>query len=264
MATGRGDLVGLHEPQGRETLAEGGSLGVQVTSVFQDTASPTALVDPDHVGRGEASGENFCFGEHPRVQQDQTRRYRITVIIVLCHCVRFSYMMESEIHREEGVMTEETKVCGKCRKRKDISRFSRSWVRNRQKYQIRHLCKQCEVSQMQVRRKQDPEGRHRFIKNHDLLRYYGIRIEEYDRMISDQKNACQICGRKEEAKRQNHINHLCVDHCHKTGMVRGLICNGCNIALPAIERDPDWGRKAKAYLAKHRTGCQADLLGDMG
>ena len=41
---------------------------------------------------------------------------------------------------------------------------------------------------------------------------------------------------------------LFVDHDHNTGEVRGLLCNRCNVLLPAIEDEP-WRRRAFDYLA---------------
>ena len=56
---------------------------------------------------------------------------------------------------------------------------------------------------------------------------YGITIEQYDSMLLSQKNKCYICN--EEKK-------LVVDHCHKTGAIRKLLCHGCNTVLGKIEK----------------------------
>ena len=54
-------------------------------------------------------------------------------------------------------------------------------------------------------------------------------IEQYQEILEKQKGCCEICNRL--AKR------LVVDHNHKTGKVRGLICDRCNLWLAAIEFD---------------------------
>ena len=54
---------------------------------------------------------------------------------------------------------------------------------------------------------------------------YGIRPEEYWQLFKEQGGVCAIC--KEPPKKQR----LCVDHCHTTGKIRGLLCKSCNAGL---------------------------------
>jgi hypothetical protein len=69
------------------------------------------------------------------------------------------------------------------------------------------------------------------------LKYmYGINLEQYNKILSYQNNVCAICH-------QISYRNLVVDHCHKTGIVRGLLCDSCNVTLglmgediPSIER----------------------------
>lgn len=60
-------------------------------------------------------------------------------------------------------------------------------------------------------------------RDRHLSRNYGITDSDYQVMYADQSGCCQIC-------RQHH-DVLCVDHCHSTGRVRGLLCNNCNRAI---------------------------------
>src|SRR6266851_2205326 len=57
-----------------------------------------------------------------------------------------------------------------------------------------------------------------------VLKRYGISEEEYERLLRLQNGVCAICKEKPEG-------WLCVDHCHLTGKVRGLLCKNCNSAL---------------------------------
>lgn len=83
----------------------------------------------------------------------------------------------------------------------------------------------------------DPEGnRRRWLK-----RAYGITVEQYDAMLKKQKGRCAICRRKPVYK-------LSVDHCHKTGRVRGLLCRPCNNALGNIEDRIKTAEAIVAYL----------------
>jgi hypothetical protein len=62
-------------------------------------------------------------------------------------------------------------------------------------------------------------------------RDYNITIEEYNEMFDDQKGCCKICGRHQSEFKQR----LCVDHDHKTGKIRGLLCHTCNRFLGYID-----------------------------
>ncbi|MCZ0976200.1 endonuclease VII domain-containing protein [Streptomyces albulus] len=71
---------------------------------------------------------------------------------------------------------------------------------------------------------------------------YGLRPGEYDRLFAAQGGRCAICG---GARKQR----LSVDHCHKTQLVRGLLCRMCNGRLLTAAKDhPETLRAAASYL----------------
>jgi hypothetical protein len=74
-----------------------------------------------------------------------------------------------------------------------------------------------------------------------LKRKYGMSLEEFDRILAEQGGACAICG-------QTSNETLCVDHCHQTGKVRGLLCRRCNGGLGCYGDNPLFMSKAVAYL----------------
>jgi len=63
------------------------------------------------------------------------------------------------------------------------------------------------------------------------LRKYGITPEQYDAMLASQNGVCAICLLPEARTRNGKPTKLCVDHCHQTGRVRGLLCTRCNSCL---------------------------------
>lgn len=69
--------------------------------------------------------------------------------------------------------------------------------------------------------------------------YYGITIEQYDTLFAQQNGVCAICQKPETKLDRTgvKIKRLCVDHCHKTNVVRGLLCFSCNTALGHIYED---------------------------
>lgn len=73
---------------------------------------------------------------------------------------------------------------------------------------------------------------------------YGISSEEYWRIYEAQQRACYICRRATGARKK-----LSVDHCHTTGVVRGLLCTPCNRnVLGHLRDDMDALLRAIDYL----------------
>jgi hypothetical protein len=87
-------------------------------------------------------------------------------------------------------------------------------------------------------------------KNYNLLKKFGITIDQYDRLLEEQRGVCAICKREEVKAKQGVIMALAVDHCHKTGKVRGLLCNSCNLALGKFGDDAGRLRAAINYLGE--------------
>ena len=69
---------------------------------------------------------------------------------------------------------------------------------------------------------------------------YGLTIEQYDGLKVAQGGGCAMCGK---------VGRLFIDHDHKTGRVRGLLCPGCNGALGHFEK-VGWWDLAQTYLAR--------------
>lgn len=74
-----------------------------------------------------------------------------------------------------------------------------------------------------------------------MLRIYGLDQNQFELMLKEQNDSCNIC--KEPFEKTPHI-----DHCHITGVVRGLLCFHCNSVLGHAKDNPDILRAAIAYL----------------
>ena len=85
-----------------------------------------------------------------------------------------------------------------------------------------------------------------------VLRQHGITPEQYDLMLALQNGVCAICRKTPER------GLLYVDHCHRTGKVRGLLCMKCNSALGLYEDDPNRTEAATAYLRAAHAGLTHD------
>lgn len=77
-----------------------------------------------------------------------------------------------------------------------------------------------------------------------MRKKYGITFEQYEVMYANQQGKCSICLK--------HKDRLAVDHCHSTGVVRGLLCRVCNTAIGMLKDDPTLVERALDYLTHHR------------
>jgi len=114
-------------------------------------------------------------------------------------------------------------------------------------------CKTCKVAKTIAWARRNPEraretnrrNRAKHGHTYELRKLYGIDSEIYHAMLNTQGGVCAICSAPPTKKR------LAVDHDHKTGKNRGLLCAMCNHALERMESIPDWHEKAIAYLVKY-------------
>jgi hypothetical protein len=72
---------------------------------------------------------------------------------------------------------------------------------------------------------------------------HGLSQEDYEGMLARQHGACGIC----EIPFQRTPR---IDHCHVTGLVRGLLCNNCNLAIGNLKDNPSFAYRAGAYLER--------------
>lgn len=121
------------------------------------------------------------------------------------------------------------KRCGRCGKKKRVDAFHRQ---TRAKDGRKSWCKLCH---------RETERVGQFLRN--LFKLYGITKVEYDVMAAAQGGQCAICG-------DTFNETACVDHDHKTGKVRGLLCNPCNIGLGGFKDDPVRLAAAVRYLQR--------------
>jgi hypothetical protein len=94
----------------------------------------------------------------------------------------------------------------------------------------------------------------RNLQNARFIRQYGISLEDYEKLFAEQNGLCAICKEPERAKHRTNetrIRMMCIDHCHITGKVRGLLCGDCNRGLGMFRDNPKYLSSASDYLIKH-------------
>jgi hypothetical protein len=118
--------------------------------------------------------------------------------------------------------------CKSCR-----SRINREWRKRQPDYE-------------KIRYQKDKVA----VRERHLRRKYGVDLAEYGRLLVDQGGCCAICG---AAERDQFKSVFHVDHCHKTGEVRGLLCRGCNHMLGVVSDDPTVLQRAIGYLTSRKS-----------
>jgi hypothetical protein len=111
-------------------------------------------------------------------------------------------------------------------------------------------CKECDKARKRKERIERPHtipDRKAWLKKN-----YGITIEDYNRMFEEQNGTCAICKQEGIIKKGT----LCVDHCHTTGVVRGLLCHSCNVGLGHFLDNKETMKTAIKYLEKYESRCE--------
>lgn len=86
-----------------------------------------------------------------------------------------------------------------------------------------------------------------------LTRYAGITQDEFDALFKKQEGRCAICDTnlKRPWTMTGHSHRAHVDHCHRNGIVRGILCNGCNLGIGMFKDDVWRMKRAVAYLERN-------------
>jgi len=155
-----------------------------------------------------------------------------------------------------------TKCCMGCLEQLPISSFS---IQKNYPDGLHHKCKNCLASVRKVK-STDP---HVILKrrkavakyraenpnsgvNRHLFNKFGISLEQYEELFERQGGVCALCKKPETTRRNKKGDggeRLAVDHCHDTGVVRGLLCFKCNTAIGALGDTHESAIKAMKYLS---------------
>ena len=131
---------------------------------------------------------------------------------------------EVRLTRQKG----ENRLCARCEQTKPNEEFYKSFSGQRQKWRRGIYCKLCLPIVQQER-----------VWKHS----YGISRKQFEDMLGEQNGVCDICGGPSTERR-----NFCVDHNHKTGKVRGLLCVRCNSLLGNAKDSIEILKQAIEYL----------------
>jgi len=127
------------------------------------------------------------------------------------------------------------KTCFKCKTQKPFLEFYSDKTR---KGGFSTYCKACQAKYYKENRIEK--------LNKARTRNYGITLEEFNKKIIQQNNACDIC----KLPFVPHKNP-CVDHNHTTGKVRSLLCTHCNAGIGHFKESIQIMQSAQEYLKKY-------------
>ena len=141
------------------------------------------------------------------------------------------------------------KTCRKCGEVKDVAEFdkhpSTDFFGN-VVYRTASRCKPCVRATTQDYRQQlspeEKERRGKVSKDTALRKKYGITLAQFDEAIVAQRDGCAVCGKWRCLP--------AVDHCHKSGRFRAILCRKCNTALGMIEEDEAIALALAKYIRK--------------
>lgn len=143
------------------------------------------------------------------------------------------------------------KKCKKCGVSKSVDQYGRH-PNTRDK--LRTSCKGCNSlssaewnkahpEKVQAWREGNADRVQRIERNSRYQQRYGITLERYEALLAEQGGVCAICKSDTLVKM-----HFSVDHCHKTGKVRALLCQHCNAGLGNFKDSPEIMDAAAAYV----------------
>jgi hypothetical protein len=118
------------------------------------------------------------------------------------------------------------------------------------KYYIQNKEKICSLSKKRLLK--DPKKKYLISLKSELKTNFGLTLEQYFSLLKNQNGLCAICNNPEKLidPRTQRIRKICVDHCHKSKKIRGLLCSNCNRGLGLLKDSIKILESAIIYLKK--------------
>lgn len=135
--------------------------------------------------------------------------------------------------------------------------YMRAWRERNVPRELHARCKTCGAAIQRTRadigqpkKFCDAECRQRY----RAVERHGLGDGRYAALLDDQDGGCAICGTTEPGG--SYGRNFAIDHCHQTGVVRGLLCSHCNRAIGYLRDNPKLCRAAAEYLERSSAhGC---------
>lgn len=140
------------------------------------------------------------------------------------------------------------RMCTVCKTAKPFEDFYDGLKSKKQRYStnkkyLHSRCKECDHARVRIYHKDNKQRLRKQMLIRHRFREYGLTEEQYNNMVLSQNNLCAICNNPSKNKA------LAIDHNHKTGEVRGLLCQNCNLAIGLFKENIIIFNKAIEYLS---------------
>jgi hypothetical protein len=163
------------------------------------------------------------------------------------------YMAERRLDPVQGEKNREASRKWRAANREKGNTIAKAW-RDRNPERVKELNRAwCEKNARYKAEYQKAEYR-RVRRSTHLGKKFGLTEEQYEARALAQGGHCALCSYPDIPEKR-----LAVDHCHKTGAVRMLLCADCNRGLGLFKDDPKLLRDAAAYVEAHQL-TSTDLL----
>ena len=144
--------------------------------------------------------------------------------------------------------------CSACGNEKDAGHFgivdSRIRMDGTVSHRYRSACDECRAkkgAERRARQRARPESHKRRDKKKAVANTFGLTVEKYDaawtRFSEKQGGTCGVCAKRPP---------VVMDHCHASGVLRGILCRQCNLAAGYVGDDPAVAVALSQYLEKDR------------
>ena len=181
-----------------------------------------------------------------------------------CRCVKDRGCFNTDKGKKDGLMSR----CKEC-----VTTYQKQWntanaehkelyerqyhLEHREKRLIKGRNKYALNKESLLRRQREKYRQNTdYYRNIDLMKHYGITLQQYNDRLKNQNYVCAICKKPETVlnARSSRVKNLAVDHCHATGKIRGLLCTNCNRALGNLKDSFESANNLVAYLKDNDHG----------
>lgn len=143
--------------------------------------------------------------------------------------------------------------CKSCRKEKDLRNYHQNGYGEKLRQRRKQRLDFYRARDRQYTKDNPASAKGKLLKKYWAHLTKSEALLEYKRLLESQGGVCAICSKPETCTYKNNpnkIRDLCVDHCHVTGKVRGLLCDNCNVLLGRAKDDAKVCELAAVYLRK--------------
>lgn len=100
-------------------------------------------------------------------------------------------------------------------------------------------------------REEREERRKRTKRISQIKSLYGLTLEQFEDLMDSVGSSCEICKTPlKVGGKKGDTDSACIDHCHSTGVIRGVLCRKCNAAIGALGDTTSSVQRAVSYLEK--------------